>query len=258
MLDAIYHVDGNRVVTSPDAAGPWDAGMQHGSAPAALAVWAAEAIPTREPMRIARVTIDLMRPVPMAPLTIATEVLREGRKIQLCAVRLLAENVVVVGATILKIRTEALELPPDIADVAVELPGPHQAPEEKPNCSSSPFVKGIAMRAARGRFGVPGPGAIWYRVDWPLVDGSSVSQVMRAVIAADFCNGTAAALDYREWTFINADLSVNLARQPVGSWILLDAESWIGTDGAGLAMARLADERGYFGRSVQSLVIEKR
>ena len=39
---------------------------------------------------------------------------------------------------------------------------------------------------------------------------------------------------------------------------LLDAESWIGPDGAGLAMARLADARGYFGRAVQSLVIEKR
>ena len=37
--------------------------------------------------------------------------------------------------------------------------------------SSSPFVTGISLRAARGRFGVPGPGAIWYRVDRPLVEG---------------------------------------------------------------------------------------
>ena len=81
---------------------------------------------------------------------------------------------------------------------------------------------------------------------------------MRAVVAADFCNGTSAVLDFREWTFINADLTVSLARQPVGEWILLDAESLIGPDGAGLAMARLADSHGYFGRAVQSLVIEKR
>ena len=120
-MDAIYRVDGNRVVTSPDAAGPWDSSMQHGSAPAALVVWAAEAIPTPEPMRIARVTIDLMRPVPVAPLTFETEVLREGRKIQLCAVRLRAADVVVVAATVLKIRTQALSLPPDVADVAVTL-----------------------------------------------------------------------------------------------------------------------------------------
>jgi hypothetical protein len=75
-MDAIYRVDGNRVVTSPNAAGPWDIRMQHGSAPAALAVWAAEAIPTPQPMQIARVTIDLMRPVPVAPLTLATEILQ--------------------------------------------------------------------------------------------------------------------------------------------------------------------------------------
>jgi hypothetical protein len=257
-MDAIYRVEGSRVLTSPEAAGPWDGQMQHGSAPAALAVWAAEAIPAKEPMRIARVTIDLMRPVPVAPLMIETEVLREGRKIQLCAVKLRARDVVVVAATVLKIKTQALTLPPDVAAVPVTLPGPEQAREELPDFSSSPFVKGISMRAAHGRFGVPGPGAIWYRVDRPLVEASPVSQAMRAVVAADFCNGTSATLDFRHWTFINADLTVSFARQPVGEWILLDAESWIGSDGAGLAAARLADERGYFGRAVQSLVIERR
>jgi hypothetical protein len=257
-MDAIYRVDGNRVITSPHAAGPWDARMQHGSAPASLVVWAAEAIPTPVPMHIARVTIDLMRPVPLTELTLETEVLREGRKIQLCAVRLLAGNVVVVGATVLKIKTQVLTLPSEAVDVAVELPGPDQARVEQPSFSSSPFTACVSMRAARGRFGVPGPGAIWYRVDRPLVESSPVSQAMRAVVAADFCNGTSAVLDFQEWTFINADLTVSLAREPVGEWILLDAESWIGRDGAGLAMARLADVRGYFGRAVQSLVIEKR
>jgi len=258
LMDAIYRVDGNRVLTSAEAAGPWDAGMQHGSAPAALVVWAAEAMTTREPMRIARVTVDLMRPVPVAPLTLETEVLREGRKIQLCAVRLRHEDVVVVSATILKVKIQPVQLPPEVVEVTVDLPGPEQAREEIPNFSGSPFVRGISMRAARGRFGVPGPGAIWYRVDWPLIESCSVSQAMRAVIAADFCNGTSAALDFRKWTFINADLTVSFAREPLGEWILLDAESWIGPDGAGLATARLADQRGYFGRAVQSLVIEKR
>jgi len=75
---------------------------------------------------------------------------------------------------------------------------------------------------------------------------------------ADFCNGTSAALDFRDWTFLNADLTISMAREPIGEWILLDAESWIGSEGAGLAMARLADRGGYFGRCVQSLVIERR
>ncbi len=256
-MEPIFRPDGNRVVTSPDAAGPWDPRMQHGSAPATLVVWAAEAIPTPVPMRIARVTIDLMRPVPVAPLSIESEVLREGRKIQLCGVRLLADGVAVVSASVLKIKRQTAELPPEIADLPVELPGPDQCSDDPRNITS-PFVKCISMRAARGRFGQIGPGAIWFRVDHPLIAGSPVSQAMRAVVASDFSNGVSPVLDFKAWTFINADLTVNLAREPVGDWVLLDGESWIGPDGAGLAMSRLADRQGYFGRAIQSLVIERR
>src|SRR5207244_3128571 len=139
-------------------------GPEHAArfAAGALVAWAAEAIPTQVPMRIARVSVDLMRPVPVAPLTIETEILREGRKIQLCAVRLRAEGVIVVGATVLKIKVQESELPPEAAIVPVELPGPEQSRVEPADFSSSPFVTGMSLRAARGRFGVPGPGAIWY------------------------------------------------------------------------------------------------
>jgi hypothetical protein len=250
-MEPIFRVDGNSVVTGPDAAGPWDPRMQHGSAPAALVVWAAETLPTPVPMQIARVTIDLMRPI-------ETEILREGRKIQLSAVRLLANGVVVVAATVLKIKTQTLALPPEIAGQRLELPDPDQSIAEPANFAGSPFTKCISMRAARGRFGMVGPAAIWFRVDQPLVAGSAVSQAMRAVVAADFSNGTSPALDFREWTFINADLTVSFSRQPIGEWILVDGESWIGPDGAGLAMSRLGDAQGYFGRAVQSLVIERR
>jgi hypothetical protein len=254
----IFRVDGTRVAVGPDAAGPWDPSMQHGSAPAALVVWAAERIATAAPMRIARVTVDLMRPVPLRDLSIETEMLREGRKIQLCAVRLRADDIVVVVATVLKVRQADVPLPDDVVELPVELLGPEVSRPEPADFSTSPFVNCMSLRAARGRFGTRGPGAIWYRVDRPLVDGHAVSQAMRAIVAADFCNGTGAALDFNDYTFLNADLTVNMAREPVGDWVLLEGTSWIGSDGAGLAMARLGDLQGYFGRVTQSLVIEKR
>ena len=257
-MPPVYRVDGNNVVSSPDAAGPWDPRMQHGSAPASLVTWAAERIPTPVAMDIARVTIDLMRPVPVGPLTIATQVLREGRKIQLCQIKLLADGVQVVGATVLKIRRQALTLPDGVKELPVTLPSPEDSLVEESAAVTSPFVRLVSMRAARGRFGQAGAGAIWFRVDNPLIEGEAISQAMRAVVAADFSNGTASMLDFRAWTYINADLTVSFSRQPVGEWILLDGESWIGADGAGLAMSRLADRQGYFGRAVQSLVIEKR
>src|SRR6185312_6143707 len=99
-----------------------------------------------------------------------------------------AEGKLTVGATILKIRTQA-EPPDGVVEPPIDLPLPDQLPEHPPSFSSSPFVTGISLRAARGSFGVPGPGAIWYKVDRPLIEGSPVSQAMRAVVAADFCNG---------------------------------------------------------------------
>src|SRR6195952_1480257 len=257
-MDAIFRIAGNRAETSPNAAGPWDASMQHGSAPAALVTWAAEAIPTAVPMQIVRVTIDLMRPVPVAPLTVEAEVLREGRKIQLCAVRLLANNVAVVRATVLKVRADSLPLPPEIADAAIDVPSPDRGTPMEPPFSRTPFVTGLSVSMVRGGFLKIGPAAIWYSLDRPIVEGAPVSQMMRAVVAADFCNGTSSVLDFHTWTFLNADLTVSLARAPVGDWILLAAEMSVGPDGAGIAAGRLGDSKGYFGRAVQSLVIEKR
>jgi hypothetical protein len=207
---------------------------------------------------VTRVTIDLLRPVPVAPLTFETEVLREGRKIQLVGVRLMANGTVVVRATVLKIRAEAQALPSEIADPPVTVPPPDQGGLLEPRYASSPFVTGMTIRAVRGGFLSLGPGAIWYRANRPIVEGAGLSQVMRAVIAADFSNGSSPVLSFDDWTFLNADLTVSLSRPPVGDWILLDGESWIGPDGAGLAASKLADIDGYFGRAVQSLVIEKR
>jgi hypothetical protein len=220
--------------------------------------WLAEQMPTASPMHVTRVTIDLLRPVPVAPLTFETEVLREGRKIQLCGIRLMANGTVVVRATVLKIRAEAQALPSEIADPPVTVPPPDQGGLLEPRYASSPFVTGMTIRAVRGGFLSLGPGAIWYRANRPIVEGAGLSQVMRAVIAADFSNGSSPVLSFDDWTFLNADLTVSLSRPPVGDWILLDGESWIGPDGAGLAASKLADIDGYFGRAVQSLVIEKR
>ena len=256
--DAIFRVEGHNIVTGPGAAGPWDATMQHGAAPSSLVTWIAEQMPSPAPMQIVRVSVDLLRPVPVAPLTFQTEILREGRKIQLVGISLFAQGIIVVRATVLRIRMAQPKLPDAITDRPLKWPGPDDSRALKHNTSRNPFLAGLSMRAAHGDFLTLGPAAIWYRLDRPIVDGQPVSPVMRAVVASDFCNGTSALLDFRTHTFINADLSVSLARPPVGDWILLDAESWIGPDGSGLAAAKLGDVKGYFGRAVQSLVIENR
>jgi hypothetical protein len=258
-MEAIYRVEGGHVETSPFAGGPWDPTLQHGAAPSSLICWAVERLPAPAPMRVARLTVDLMRPVPVAPLTLAIEVLREGKKIQLVAARLLADDTEVVRATVLRIRREERALPSDAVCPSHDMRQPETLRDAMTRgMARTPFLSGISMRIARGSFKLPGPAAVWYRADRPVVSGAPISPLMRAAIAADFCNGTSSVLDFREWTFINGDLTLSLAREPVGEWILLDAETWAGPDSIGLASARLADRDGYFGRAVQSLLFEKR
>ncbi len=257
-MDSIYRIDGNRVISSPHAAGPWNPHMQHGSAPSALVTWLAEQQPTSSPMVVSRVTVDLMRPVPVAPLTYEIEVLREGRKIQLVGIRLLSNGTVVTNATVLKVRVEEQTLPVDIKDAPLTVPLPETPGLSEPKDHSSAFVSGMSIRAVHGGFLKLGPGAIWYRANRAIVEGQPISQAMRAVIASDFSNGSSSVLSFKDWMFMNADLTVSLARQPVGDWILLDSESWIGPEGSGLAASKLADKNGYFGRAVQTLVVERR
>lgn len=258
-FDAVYRVTDKSVETSSYAIGPWDPTMQHGSPPSALVTWIAEAIPTAVPMQIARVSIDLMRPVPVAPLTWQSEVIRQGRKIQLCAIKLLANGVVVVSATVLKIRKVNHELPEIATRPPLDVPLPDDVKKIIiTDGSRGKFGTCMSIRSVRGGFGELGPGAVWYRLDRPIIEGQGISQCMRAVVASDFSNGTSAVLDYRAWTFLNADLNVYIAREPVGEWILLNSLSTIGNDGAGIAVSRLADHQGYFGQAVQTIVVEKR
>ena len=256
----VYRVDDVTAFTQPCAAGPWSQDMQHGGAPASLIAWAAERIVTREPMNVVRMSIDLLRPVPIAPLEIQTSVVREGRKIQVCAVSLLHKSVEVVRATVLKVRSNPIVPPETALEEKVLLPGPDAGaePEGLLGGGTNAFITGLELRAVKGEFRKPGPGAIWFRAHRPIVAGEAISPLMRAAMTADFCNGVSSVLDFRHWTFINADLSINLARMPIGDWILLDARTWLGENGAGIAFAKLGDERGYFGRAVQSLVIERR
>jgi hypothetical protein len=256
--NAIFRVEGDRVVTSPRAGGPWDPRAQHGSPPAALIAWIADTMPAPVPMQVARVSVDLMRPVPVAPLTFTTEVVREGRKIQLCTVRLLAEGVEVVRGQVLRIRTRANRISESAATPALDVPLPDQCAEDVGDPARNMFLGAMSMRPAFGRFLDLGPAAVWFRANVPLIEGLPLSPLMRAIIASDFCNGVSPTLDFGAWSFINADLTVNLARQPVGDWILVNAESFAGAEGAGLSMARLADVNGYFGRVIQTLVVEPR
>ncbi|MFC0283367.1 thioesterase family protein [Camelimonas abortus] len=264
-MEAVFRVEGGReagrVIASAHAGGPWDPSMQHGGAPSAFAIWAAEQVETPVPMNVARLTMELMRPAPVGELEYAVTVLRSGRKIQLVQVLLRAGGHEVARAHVMKVRAASVTLPDyvDMAQLALKAPPPEECRDPSPGIGvNNPFVRCMTLKLAKGGFEELGPASVWFRADRPVVEGHATTPAMLAAIAGDFCNGVASSLDFSKWTYINSDLTLSLLRPPEGDWVLVDGHAEFGDSGAGLAVGRLADRRGYFGRTLQSLVVEPR
>jgi len=238
------------------ASGPWSIDTCHGGAPAALFVQVAESMPAPATMSVARVTMDLLRPVPLGPLRAESRVVREGKKIQLLTLELSATGGEVGRATVLRMRREPEVAPDPVSELIAPLPGPDAG--WLTTGAAGGFAGLFTMRAVRGGFEHSGPGSVWFRMNAPLVAGMVTSPAARAVAAADFANGVAGVLSFEEWLFPSIDLTVALLRPPAGDWVLVDAESWVGAEGRSLGQIRLGDERGWFGSATQTSLVEAR
>jgi hypothetical protein len=258
--DHLFAVDGDRLVPSERARGPWDPGSQHGGPVAAVLARAVEQTPSDVPMQVTRLTIELLRPVPLAPVTVTARLIRPGRKVQLVQAVLEAEERELARMTALRIRTAPLVLPEGTLAAGGDLLPAPETLESTPGREGPPAFhnEGVEMRFARGRFDQPGPATVWIRLRQPVVAGEEPTPLQRVAAAADFGNGVSSWLTFDSHLFINPDLTITLHRLPGGEWVALDAVTTLSPDGIGMAESRLHDETGPIGRAVQSLLVEAR
>jgi hypothetical protein len=257
-LPAFYLPDGDRFVATVSTRGPWSRGHQHAGPPSALLARAMERL-AGDGVRLARVTLDFLRPIPIAPLTVTADVARAGAKVRRLRAALAdGDGTVLVTATAVALRTTPM-LSGAIADDAGAPPPPEEAKPFDFSFFPEPVGYHTAMegRAARGTWG-QGPMAMWMRQRVPLVAGEAPSPVQRLLVCADSASGIAVVLDPRRHSFMNVDLGVALDRAPEGEWICVDARTSVAADGVGLTRGRLWDRRGAVGASLQSLLIESR
>ena len=252
---AVYVPEGDAFVPTELARGPWDPNAQHGGAPAALLARAIEA--EAGDLAVARLTYEFLRPVPLEPLAVSTQLVRPGRRVRLIEATLEAGGEAVVRA--LGLVLEQGEAPA-VAPGADPLPTPDGVDPSPSPPGQKPMFGGdaIELRFVRGSIAEPGPSAAWLRFAVPLVEGEEPSPVQRVAAAADFGNGVSAALDWHRYVFINPDLTVYLARPPVGEWVGLDSETVVEANGIGLATSTLHDARGPIGEAAQSLLVGSR
>jgi len=271
VADALFCSDGARLVPADFARGPWAPDALHGGPVAALLARAVESCEAPEPVHVARLTVELLRPVPVAPLEVHASVVRPGRKVQLVDASVTAGEVEVASARALRIRVHAPGAPAGhgLAETddgpvpgvdASAPPGP-----DAPRSADEPLSpyrgfhsEGAELRFVEGRFAKPGPAMVWVRLAVPVVDDETPSPLQRVAAAADFGNGVSSVLDFARYVFINPDLTVYLRRPARGEWIGLQASTRLGAPGVGTAESVLWDTAGPIGRSLQGLVVEHR
>lgn len=237
----------DRYVPTGRGVSPWNGHSQSGIAIAGLCAHLIDGAPTPTPMHPARLTIDIMGAVPMAPLTPTLSIAREGKRLQLLNVALEAEGRVWARASVLRVRIE-------------EVPGQAPAPTRPfPPAPHELFQSGMSetIRVDPGQ-ATPGKGARWARFPYPVIVGEAVRPLEAAAMIADFGSGISPMLPMAEWTFANLDISIHLARLPQGEWLLVDAESETSGNGIGIARSRLSDTQGVFGTSNQTIFLDRR
>jgi len=258
---AFYERDGDRYLATELTRGPWDPGAQHAGPPAALLGRAVEGLPDAEEFQIGRVTCEILRSVPIAPVTVSARVLRPGRRVQLVEAELCDEaGEPLMRAAAWRLRSAPLEIPTEAMAAAEPAPGPEQGREVEffPTGQELGYHSAMEVRFVEGGFIEPGPALVWLRMRQALLAGEEPSPLQRVLVAADVGNGVSASLDYRRYLFINVDLTVHLERLPVGEWICVDAQTLPQPSGNGTAESVLSDGRGRLGRALQTLLIAQR
>ena len=267
MPDSFYEPDGELFVATELTRGPWDPGAQHAGPPAALIGREVERLgggrvggEDGPPAQVGRITYEVLRPVPIAPLRVEARIVRPGRRVEMFEATLSDQ----AGETLMRalgwrLRTES---------VSFESPAPEHKPPRGPE-SGEPgkffhtgydvgYHTAMEYRFTSGAFMEAGPATVWMRMDVPLLPEEEPTPLQRVLAAADSGNGVSASLDWNRFLFINVDLTVHLHRMPEGEWVCLDAATLPEPNGVGMADTRLLDDRGPIGRAAQTLLIAER
>lgn len=247
----------NAFDSTPLTGGPWRSDAQHGGPPSALLARVIESVQTPTE-RVARFSVELLKPVPLAQLTATVDRSQVSRRVAHGSASLSANGIVVATATALFLATA--ELPePDWRPAPIARSPDDATPIVAPTWASGDTTAfhrdAVDHRVVEGDFSVPGAAVEWIRLRQPVVAGEAPSPLSRVAAASDIASGISSIYGAESGVgLINADLTIALHRSLVGEWVGIDAVTEIGPDGVGLCTNRLFDINGTIGAATQSLL----
>jgi hypothetical protein len=266
MADHVYECNGDVYAPTQWAGSPWSAAHQHGGPVNALFALAAEEAAEETGLRVVRLTVDLFRPVPLAPLVLRRRYLRRGRRLANVEAELgLPGNDELIS------RASAVLLRPD-SDVPRSWE--HEPPPPFPLEGAEPVE---FMPAAYREIVPPGfhwsfevrmggdehGAAAWITTPLDILPGRPMTPLQRSAAVADLTFGLSGRsllrqriVDVDAWRvpMINTDTTIYWERPPAGEWFGFRHALLTDHQGIGLAEVDLADTNGRLGRSLQAMI----
>lgn len=255
----------DRFIPTDNARSPWGRDMLHGGPVAALLARQIEQQRSDAALHVTRLTVDLLRPVPKAPLQVKGRIVRTGRRIEVSEASLLVDGVEVSRAVGLLFRPRDSA---EIADTAsMDTPIRHIPPPTdgipgflgggKPSTEDVGYHTTVEIRRVESPDGDVRP-LWWARLPIPLLPGETLTPTVRAAAIADFTNAIANYVPGSRTGFINADTTMYLQRPPVGEWLCLALNDRQSTDGIAVATTSMYDETGLVGHCTVASLINPR
>src|SRR4051794_5955304 len=160
---AFYEPRDGQLVPSELTRGPWDPNAQHAGPPSALIVRALERCRPREGLRLGRISIDILGPVPLAPLTVEARVVRPGRSVELLEATLAGPAGELMRASAWRVAAGDQRLPDDDGKPP---PGPEhgKAGDFFPTGEDVGYHTAMEYSFVKGGFLEPGPATVWMRM----------------------------------------------------------------------------------------------
>lgn len=261
-VEALFLPDGDATfVPTVGAIGPWSPDVLHGAAVAAL--FAGRLTP--EDRTLGRLTVELLGPVPLAPLRLELGDVEGGRRVQRQQAVLTVDGRRVASATSVTVVQTELDMPADalahddpFSDVPI--PDLSRVPPGLADVIGWENFHSTAVATKRLRLADdPTNSHQWVALTIPVVAGTAIRGTEIAAAAADFASEAMhRRLPFTQWSFMNTDLTLHLARPPIGTWIGMNTSAVIQGVGTGIASTQLFDAAGRVGQSVSTLVVERR
>ncbi len=241
--------------------GPWSTEHCHAGPPTGLAARSIEALLPEQ--RLIRLTVVLKKPLPVSGFCVAATIEHQGRTVSTAQSEIVSPDGVLLATA-----TGLLTTPQRSTDPIPTTRGHDPLMSTPEHCAPSDFPiqplhalpsfagDGVETRYPPGNDGSPGPTRTWLKTV-PLLPNETPSPFQRVCPMADCTNAMGRNAEPDEISFVNADLTILLHRDPVDDWIGSEAIGYWETHGSGMADARLFDRHGCIGRALQTVILKR-